>query len=290
MKNLPLRAAVALLAALVAGELRAGALNGWSTEPKAAFAAAKKADQLVLVDAYAEWCGWCKVLEREVFPHPEFLAATRDFVKLRIDVEDGAEGSELADRYGAWSLPTLLILEPSGALVGVVEGYAPVGPFVGRLRAELSLRERVLDGYRRALAGGDVETLRRTAIDFYERQDGARAAALLEKLLGSTSLEPREEAWTRYFLADAWRMAGEAERARVAARSAETAAARATVEPELDERLDLLPFWIAEAARECGAAAGALAAFEKDHPESPFLDEARRALTRLRADSGPRCT
>ena len=90
------------------------------------------------------------------------------------------------------------------------------------------------DGYRRALAGGDVETLRRTAIDFYERQDGARAAALLEKLLGSTSLEPREEAWTRYFLADAWRMAGEAERARVAARSAETAAARATVEPELD--------------------------------------------------------
>jgi thiol-disulfide isomerase/thioredoxin len=290
MKNLPLRAAVALLAVLVAGELRAGALNGWSTEPKAAFAAAKKADQLVLVDAYAEWCGWCKVLEREVFPHPEFLAATRDFVKLRIDVEDGAEGSELADRYGAWSLPTLLILEPSGALVGVVEGYAPVGPFVGRLRAELSLRERVLDGYRRALAGGDVETLRRTAIDFYERQDGARAAALLEKLLGSTSLEPREEAWTRYFLADAWRMAGDAERARVAARSAETAAARATVEPELDERLDLLPFWIAEAARECGAAAGALAAFEKDHPESPFLDEARRALTRLRADSGPRCT
>jgi len=290
MTNLPLRAAVALLAALVAGDLRAGTLSGWSTDPKAAFAAAKTADQLLLVDAYAEWCGWCKVLEREVFPHPEFLAATRDFVKLRIDVEDGAEGSELADRYGAWSLPTLLILEPNGALVGVVEGYAPVGPFVGRLRAELSLRERMLDGFRRALAGGDVETLRRTAIDFYERQDGARAAALLEKLLGSTSLEPREEAWTRYFLADAWRMAGEAERARVAAKAAESAAARATVEPELDERLDLLPFWIAQAARECGAAAGALAAFEKDHPESPFLDEARRALTRLRADAGPRCT
>lgn len=290
MKNLPLRAAVALLAALVAGDLRAGTLNGWSTDPRAAFAAAKKADQLLLVDAYADWCGWCKVLEREVFPHPEFLAATSDFVKLRIDVEDGAEGSELADRYGAWSLPTLLILEPSGALVGVVEGYAPVGPFVGRLRAELSLRERMLDGYRRTLAGGDVETLRRTAIDFYERQDGARAAALLEKLLSSTSLEPREEAWTRYFLADAWRMAGEAERARVAAKAAESAAARATVEPELDERLDLLPFWIAQAARECGAAAGALAAFEKDHPESPFLDEARRALSRLRADAGPRCT
>lgn len=285
-----LRGTAATLVALVAGAAAASQAPGWASDPKAAFAAAKKADQLVLVDAYADWCGWCKVLEREVFPHPEFLAATRDFVKLRVDVEDGGEGTELAERYGAWSLPTLLILEPDGALIGTVEGYAPVGPFVDRLRSQLAIHERVLEGYRRALAGGDVETLRRTAIDFYERQDGARSAALLEKLLGSTSLEPREEAWTRYFLADAWRMAGEAEKARAAARSAQSAAARVAVEPELGERLDLLPFWIAETARECGAAAGALAAFEKAHPQSPFLDEARRALTRLRADAGPRCT
>lgn len=283
-------ATVATLMALVAGASAASQAPGWSGDPEAAFAAAKKADQLVLVDAYAEWCGWCKVLEREVFPSPEFQAATRDFVKLRIDVEDGGEGTALAERYGAWSLPTLLILEPGGSLVGTVEGYAPVGPFVARLRSQLAIHERVLEGYRRALAGGDVETLRRTAIDFYERQDGARAAALLERLLGSTSLEPREEAWTRYFLADAWRMAGDAERARTAARAAQTAAARVTVEPELGERLDLLPFWIAETARECGAAVGALAAFEKAHPQSPFLDEARRALSRLRADAGPRCT
>lgn len=285
-----LRGTAATLVALVAGAAAASQAPGWASDPKAAFAAAKKADQLVLVDAYADWCGWCKVLEREVFPHPEFLAATRDFVKLRVDVEDGGEGTAIADRYGAWSLPTLLILEPDGALIGTVEGYAPVGPFVDRLRSQLAIHERVLEGYRRALAGGDVETLRRTAIDFYERQDGARSAALLEKLLGSTSLEPREEAWTRYFLADAWRMAGEAEKARAAARSAQSAAARVAVEPELGERLDLLPFWIAETARECGAAAGALAAFEKAHPQSPFLDEARRALTRLRADAGPRCT
>lgn len=290
MKTRAFRATAATLIALAAGTSAASQAPGWASDPKAAFAAAKKADQLVLVDAYADWCGWCKVLEREVFPHPEFLAATRDFVKLRVDVEDGGEGTELAERYGAWSLPTLLILEPGGALIGTVEGYAPVGPFVDRLRSQLAIHERVLEGYRRALAGGDVETLRRTAIDFYERQDGARSAALLEKLLGSTSLEPREEAWTRYFLADAWRMAGDAEKARAAARSAQSAAASVAVEPELGERLDLLPFWIAETARECGAAAGALAAFEKAHPQSPFLDEARRALTRLRADAGPRCT
>lgn len=290
MKTRAFRATAATLIALAAGTSTASQAPGWASDPKAAFAAAKKADQLVLVDAYADWCGWCKVLEREVFPHPEFLAATRDFVKLRVDVEDGGEGTELAERYGAWSLPTLLILEPGGALIGTVEGYAPVGPFVDRLRSQLAIHERVLEGYRRALAGGDVETLRRTAIDFYERQDGARSAALLEKLLGSTSLEPREEAWTRYFLADAWRMAGDAEKARAAARSAQSAAASVAVEPELGERLDLLPFWIAETARECGAAAGALAAFEKAHPQSPFLDEARRALTRLRADAGPRCT
>jgi thiol-disulfide isomerase/thioredoxin len=290
MRIRSVRASLAAFAALAAGAAHASAAAAWSNDPKAAFAEAKRSDRLLLIDAYADWCGWCKVLEREVFPHPDFVAATREFVKLRIDVEDGGEGTELAERYGAWSLPTLLIVEPGGALVGSVEGYAPVGPFVSRLRTQLDLRERVLADYERTLAGGDVDALRRTAVDFYERQDGARAATLLEKLLASTSLEPREEAWTRYFLADAWRLAGDAGRARSAARAARAAAARVQVEPELDERLDLLPFWIAEAARECGAAAGALAAFEKDHPGSPFLDEARRALTRLRADAGPRCT
>lgn len=244
---------------------------------------------MLLVDAYADWCGWCKTLDREVFPRDEFRAATRDFVLLRVDVEDGGEGTELADRYEAWSLPTLLILESSGALAGRVQGYAPLADYLARLRGELATHQQTLAAYDRALVGADTATLKRMALSFYERYDGARSAALLERLLSLVSLTPRENAWTRYLLADAWRMAGDFPRARRAA--AEAAAAAATDSPpELGERLDLLPFWIAQTAGECGKAAGALATFEQRHPSSPLLAEARRAMSRMRLDAGPLCS
>lgn len=263
----------------------------WSRDIDGSFAAARASGRLLLVDAYADWCGWCKRLERDVFPTAEFVAFARDYVLLRIDVEDGGRGTELGDTYGADSLPTLLLLEPSGALAGVVSGYAPAPALVARLRQAVAAHERELEEYRRTLAGGDAEALDRLAIELWQRRDGARAAAAFEKLLGTATLPAQEEVWSRFLLADAWRLAGEVDKARAAAAAAEQAVARARgLDPELGERVALLPFWIAQTARDCGGAAGQLARFEHAHPASHLLDEARRALARLKADSGPRCT
>ncbi len=288
------RTVIAVLAAFLSAlvPVSAGASGPtWETDVARAFAAARAADKPLLVDAYADWCGWCKVIDREVFPSPGFVALAKDFVLLRIDVEDGGEGARLAAEHAAYSLPTLLVLEPSGARSGSVVGYFPAAEYVSRLKAQLAIRERVLDSYRRVLTSGDADALKRTAVDFYERRDGPRAAALLDRVLSISTLPAREEAWTRVFLADSWRMAGEFAKARAAYAAAERAAQRADqLEPELGERLHLLPFWIAETAGECGRAATELASFEQRHPGSAFLDEARRAMSRLRADSGPRCS
>jgi thiol-disulfide isomerase/thioredoxin len=263
----------------------------WERRVESAMARARAAGQLVLVDAYAEWCGWCKRLEREVFPDPAFVELARELVLLRVDVEDGGEGTELAETYGAASLPTLILLEPSGAYVGAVTGFAPAPELVRSVRAEIAAHQRALAAYQRTLAAGDARALESLALERWQRRDGARAAAALERLLGVASQPPEREAWSRYLLADAWRMAGELERARAAAAGADRARRRASAsDPELGERLALLPFWIAESARDCGDAAGLLARFEKDHPSSPLLGEARRAMARLRADAGPRCT
>jgi thioredoxin-related protein len=287
---------VALAASVAAGSAAAAPpppdrAPRWSTDVEAAFAEARAADKLVFVDLYADWCGWCKVLEREVFPQPEFQAHARRAVLLRVDVEDGGAGTELAARFDAWSLPTLLVLEPSGALAGTVSGYAPTRQYVAKLEAALAAHQRTLELYRATLASGDLEALSRVAVQCVERHDGGRAAALLEKLLTSATLRPEQEIWTRVLLADAWRMAGELTKARAAAAAAEAAARRASeLEPGLGERVDLLAFWIAEAGKECGAAAGALSRFEQRHPDSRLLDGARRAMQRLRSDAGPRCT
>jgi thiol-disulfide isomerase/thioredoxin len=287
------RLAAITLAAATTLATAAQAATGptWSRDVDGSLAAARRAGKLVLVDAYADWCGWCKKLEREVFPTPEFVSFARDYVLLRIDVEDGGRGTEMADTYGAESLPMLLLLEPSGALAGAVSGYAPAPALVARLQAAVAAHERELEDYRRTLASGDAVALDRLAIELWQRRDGARAAAAFEKLLATASLPASEEIWTRFLLADAWRLAGEVDKARAAAAAAQQAVARAhDVDRDLGERVALLPFWIAETARDCGGAAGQLARFEREHPASPLLEEARRALARLQADSGPRCS
>lgn len=94
-------------------------------------ATAKK--QLILVDMFAEWCGWCHRFEREVFPSAAFQKATDDMVLLRLDTEDRAEGTQYAKKFGVTSLPTFLVLTPQLELVGQIRGYAPPPQFVQML-------------------------------------------------------------------------------------------------------------------------------------------------------------
>ncbi|KAB2968025.1 MAG: hypothetical protein F9K18_03420, partial [Thermoanaerobaculia bacterium] len=68
---------------------------------------------------------------------------------LRVDVEDGGEGSELAATWGAASLPTLILLEPSGAYVGAVSGFAPAEELARRVRAEVADHRRALAAFER---------------------------------------------------------------------------------------------------------------------------------------------
>ncbi|HEX6088124.1 MAG TPA: thioredoxin fold domain-containing protein [Thermoanaerobaculia bacterium] len=95
---------------------------------------AKEKNQLILVDMFAEWCGWCHRFEREVFPAEAFQNATDDMVLLRLDTEDQKEGTQLARRYQVSSLPTFLLLAPDLSVAGVIRGYAPAPQFVQMLK------------------------------------------------------------------------------------------------------------------------------------------------------------
>jgi thiol-disulfide isomerase/thioredoxin len=279
MKAKAILLALGFVSAL-APELRAASSPPWRRDAAAAFAEARSTSKPLLVDLYADWCGWCKVMEERVFPTPEFRDLAAGLVLLRVDVEDRGEGTELAARYDSGSLPTLLLLEPSGALVGSVVGFFEAPDLVARLRAEQAVHERRVASFTAALASADAERLELAALDFYRRNDGPRAAALFARLLATAPPAGERLAWTRYFLADALRQARrfddasrEAERAR--------AATAGTTDDLLAERIALLPFWISRDADRCSDASQVLLRFASEHPRSVLLPGARNAFERL---------
>ena len=253
----------------------------WQSSVRDAFAEAKSTSKPLLVDLTADWCAWCRVMDEQVFSTPRFAEFAKSYVLLRVDVEDGSEGSDLAARYNNESLPTLLLLEPKGALIGEIRGYQPVEDVEGMAKALHAAHERSLEAYEKLRTSTDVEALRPAAGDHYARRDSERAAVLFARLIELKPPTGEDEAWLRFLLADSLRGAGRYDEASAALESARPFVTDAS-DAELRERVALLPFWIARDAAHCADASGKLAEFERGHPESVFLPEARRALTELR--------
>ena len=260
--------------------------GAWLTRVDDAVAAARDGDRYILVDLYAEWCGWCKVLEKEVFTSAEFRAATADMVLLRVDVEDGGEGSELQARYDARSLPTTLILDADLVKVGEVQGYAPTAPYLARIRQQLQAHDTLLELYDKVRRGSDLALQRRLAEDLHGRGDGRRAAALYEAMLRHVESGP-EAAWLHYMSADAHRLGDEYGRAET---HSQRARKMADGDPELLERLDLLRFYIAHDSGDCGEAMASLEHFLDSHPRSGYSSQARRTLAAIRDGEEMECT
>lgn len=110
-----------------------GAEPVWHKDIAAARKEAVARKQLILVDMTASWCGWCRRFEKEVYPSPLFEKAVRDVTLLRLDTEDGKEGSEFSGKYGVSQLPTFLLLTSDLAVAGVLQGYSPAPEFAEKL-------------------------------------------------------------------------------------------------------------------------------------------------------------
>lgn len=97
---------------------------------KEIIAKAKKEKKLVFIDAYASWCGPCKMMEKNVFPQKSVREYfNTNFINARFDMEKG-EGRDLASKFGVRSYPTYLFLNGEGELVSRNTGYMEEGMFV----------------------------------------------------------------------------------------------------------------------------------------------------------------
>jgi thioredoxin-related protein len=92
-------------------------------------------DKIIFVDAYATWCGPCKMMDKNVFSDAsvgDYYNET--FLNVKIDMEKG-EGPGLARKYKVRAYPSFLFVDSNGELVHRGIGYQPVNQFLSLGRA-----------------------------------------------------------------------------------------------------------------------------------------------------------
>ncbi len=110
---------------------------GWITSYEQGQQEAKAGHKLVLLDfTGSDWCGWCKLLDKEVFSKPQFkeyasknlVLVEVDFPKMKyVSAATRAQNERLAIKYQIQAFPTIIVLNHDGQMVGEL-GYMQGGP------------------------------------------------------------------------------------------------------------------------------------------------------------------
>ena len=83
----------------------------------------KKLGKKIFIDFYADWCGYCRMMDRSTFKDASVIAIlNRDFIPVKVhsDME-----KEIALRYNIRALPNIAFISEDGKRIGSIPGYIP---------------------------------------------------------------------------------------------------------------------------------------------------------------------
>jgi thioredoxin-related protein len=103
-------------------------------------AASKKEKKLMVVDFYTDWCGWCKVMDKETYGHASIIKFAREkLVLVKVNAESDEKTRfrdreytyrELARAFGVTGYPATAFIDSNGEVLTLVPGYIPAEQFL----------------------------------------------------------------------------------------------------------------------------------------------------------------
>ncbi len=94
-------------------------------------AAGKK---LILAYLFADWCPYCRRMDRETWTDASVVAERTKFVFLRLDGEKDRDGVSLCRRFLIRGFPAILLLSADGSEFDRLEGFMPADELLRRLK------------------------------------------------------------------------------------------------------------------------------------------------------------
>ena len=99
---------------------------------EAALETARSEGKPLMIDFYTDWCGVCKMMDKEVLNQKPIVLESQKFVNVKVNAE---QREDLARAFGVRGYPTFIWLDNNFNIIERMDHGAPAGEFLARMQA-----------------------------------------------------------------------------------------------------------------------------------------------------------